>query len=488
MSLWYNGSVEESLLFVVVGGVLALSVVVALVASNAGVPALVAFLGFGMLLGVDGPGHIDFSDVELAQFVGTIGLAAILFEGGLSTSLRRLREAVIPAALLSTVGVAVTALLTGVAAQMIFKLPMLEALLLGSVVASTDAAAVFATFRVSHIRRRLARILEAESGGNDPTAIALTIGIISWIQQPTYNLGSLVILLMQQLGIGLLVGLLLGKLAMHIFARLPHSIGAFAPVASVAAALLSFGIAALLGGSGFLAVYIVGLAIGSTPSRYRGPLTLFHEGLAFLAQVSMFIIMGLFVVPHELLSVALPSIALTLALVLIVRPVAVWLSVPFGKLSNRERAFLGWAGLRGAVPIVLGMYVLSAGLPHGQIIFNAVFFVVLVSALLQGTTLNLMAKWLGVLDKLPTDKTAHHKDSIEKIYFHVAPQHSISSAAIREVGLPSRAHIIEIKRRSKLIEVTADTVIRPRDRLCIEAPYSIHPEVEDVFMRWRRRV
>lgn len=479
---------DESLIFLVIGGVLALSVVVALVASNVGVPALVAFLAFGMLLGVDGPGHIGFEDVELAQFVGTIGLAAILFEGGLSTSLRRLREAAIPAALLSTAGVAVTAVLTSIAAHLLFSLPWLESLLLGSVVASTDAAAVFATFRTSHVRRRLARILEAESGGNDPMAIALTIGIISWIQQPTYHLGNLVMLLVQQLGIGLLVGVLLGKLAMYIFARLPHSIGAFAPVASVAAALLSFGAAEIGGGSGFLAVYIVGLAIGSTPSRYRGPLTMFHEGLAFLAQVAMFVIMGLFVVPHELLSLAVQGIVLTLVLAVIVRPIAVWVSVPLGNLTSRERAFLGWAGLRGSLPIVLGMYVLSAGIPHGQMIFNVVFFVVLVSALVQGSTLNWVAARLGVLDKLPTDKTRYQKDSIEKIYFHVAPQHSIASAEVREVGLPPRAHIIEIKRRSKFVNVSDSTIIRSRDRLCIEAPYSIHPEIEDVFMRWRRRV
>ena len=479
---------EESLLFVIVGGVLAISVVVALVASNAGVPALVAFLGFGMLLGVDGPGHIGFSDIELAQFVGTIGLAAILFEGGLSTSLRRLREAAIPAALLSTIGVAVTAILTGIAAHFLFNLPWLESMLLGSVVASTDAAAVFATFRTSHVRRRLARILEAESGGNDPMAIALTIGIISWIQQPTYHFGDLVLLLVQQLGIGLIVGLLLGKLAMYIFARLPHSIGAFAPVASVAAALLSFGVAEFGGGSGFLSVYIVGLAIGSTPSRYRGPLTMFHEGLAFLAQVAMFVIMGLFVIPHSLLALAVPGILLTLVLAVIVRPLAVWISIPFGNLTGNERAFLGWAGLRGSLPIVLGMYVLSSGVPYGQMIFNTVFFVVLTSALVQGTTLNWVASRLGVLDKLPHDKGTRQRDTLEKIYFHVAYQHSIASAAVREVGLPPRAHIIEIKRRSKLIEVTEDTVIRPRDRLCVEAPYSIHPEIEDVFMRWRRRV
>lgn len=476
---------SESLLFLVVGGVLAISVVVALVAANANVPALVAFLGLGMLLGSEGIGHIHFSNVELARFVGTIGLIAILYEGGLSTSRRRLREAFAPALLLSTVGVFVTAILVGIAAHLLFGLPWAFSMLLGAVVSSTDAAAVFATLRFTEIRRRLARILEAESGLNDPTAIALTIGFITWVQFPEYNQINLTLLLAQQLGIGLVVGLVLGRAAMYIFSRLPQSIGAFSPVVSVAVALLSFGAAGVLGGSGFLSVYLVGLAIGSTPSRYRGPLTMFHEGVAFLAQVSMFVIMGLFVVPHELWAIALPSVLLAVLLVFI-RPIAVWASLPFGRFSRRERALLGWAGLRGAVPIVLGLYVLSSEIPHAQIIFNAVFFVVVVSALIQGTTLNWVARKLDLLDKLPEEEKP--SDGLEKIFFQVAPRHSIAGAHVYEVGLPSRAKIIEIKRRSRNIKVAKETIIKAGDRLCVEAPYSIHPEIEDVFMRWRRRV
>ncbi len=479
---------NESLIFLVVGGVLAISIVVALIAANANVPALVAFLAFGMLLGSEGIGGIQFSDFELAKVIGTLGLVAILFEGGLSTSRRRLREAFVPAMLLSTIGVFVTAILMGVAAHYIFGLPWAFALLLAAVVSSTDAAAVFATLRFTKIRRRLARILEAESGLNDPMAIALTIGFITWIQQPEYNQLNLAALLAQQLGIGLVVGLILGKLASYIFARLPHSIGAFSPVASVAMALLSFGVAGVIGGSGFLAVYIVGLAIGSTPSRYRGPLTMFHEGLAFLAQVSMFVILGLLVVPHELLAVALPSILLALILVFVVRPLSVWVSIPFGPLQNREKALLGWAGLRGAVPIVLATYAVSADIPHSHLIFNAVFFVVVVSTLIQGTTLNWVAKRLGVIDVLPPDIQEPHAESIEKIYFHVAPQHAIAGAMVREVGLLPKAHITDIKRRGKYVKVEKNTMIKSGDRLCVEAPYSIHPEIEDVFMRWRRRV
>lgn len=480
--------VDEGLIFLLVGAVLAGSILIALIASHMGVPSLVAFLGLGMLLGSDGFG-LAFDDVELARMVGTVGLAAILFEGGLSTSWRRLREAALPAVLLSTFGVAITAVLTGVAAHALFDLPWLQSLLLGAVVSSTDAAAVFATLRFTRIRRRLARILEAETGGNDPTAIALTIGFISWIQSPAYNLGDMALLLVHQLGVGLVVGVVLGLAARWIFGNLPHSIGAFAPVASVAAAALSFGVAASVGASGFLAVYLVGLAIGSTPSRYRSQLTTFHEGLAFLAQVVMFVILGLFVFPHQLTAVAGASIILALLLVLAVRPLAVWLSLPLGRLNNRDRALLGWAGLRGAVPIVLGTFVLSAHVPHGELIFNAVFFVVLVSALIQGTTLNWVAARLGVVDTLPTVALPDAvRDALEKIKFTVTAQDAIAGVAVREVGLPAKAGIAVILRGKRRIEPTGKTVIQAGDRLVVSAPQSLHPEVEDVFTRWHRRV
>ena len=280
-----------------------------------------------------------------------VGLALILYEGGLQTSWRRLRQVAVPAALLSTVGVVVSALLTGVAAYWLFDLSWLESVLLGAVVASTDAAAVFATLRFTHIRRRLARTLEAESGGNDPMAIALTLGLIAWIERPdSYGITDLSLLIVQQIGLGLLVGVALGAAAIWVFGRLPHSIGAFAPVASVAAGALSFGAADVIGGSGFLAVYLVGLAVGSTPSRYRRQLVAFHEGLAFLAQVAIFIVLGLLVFPSELLDVALPGVALALLLMLVIRPAAVWASTALQRLHRARAAAarLGRAARGGA--------------------------------------------------------------------------------------------------------------------------------------------
>ena len=479
-------------MLLLVGAVLAGSIAVAFGAARVGVPSLVAFLALGMLLGSDGPGGIEFDDAELARKVGIVGLAAILYEGGLSTSWRRLRAVAVPAALLSTVGVVVTAVLTGAAAYLLFDLSWLGSVLLGAVVASTDAAAVFATLRYTHIRRRLARTLEAETGLNDPVAIALTIGLIDWIQKPSFGFPDLLLLVVRQLALGLLTGVVLGALAMWVFARLPQSIAAFVPVASVAAAALSFGAADVIGGSGFLAVYLVGLAVGSTPSRYRRQLVAFHEGLAFLAQVAMFVVLGLLVFPSDLPAVALPGLALAGLLVVVIRPVAVWVSTAFSSFTTRERALLGWAGLRGAVPIVLATFVLSSGLGKAETIFNAVFFVVVVSALVQGTTLEWIAARLGLVDPRPTviapPLEVDALGSLELVEFDVAGDHAIAGAEVRELGLPRSALIAVVARHGDTIPPRGTMVIESGDRLFVLAPRATRAALEDVFSRWRRRV
>ncbi len=479
-------------MLLVVGAILAGSILVALGAARVGVPSLVAFLVLGMLLGSDGPGGIEFDDAELAQTVGVAGLAAILFEGGLSTSWRRLRRVAVPATLLATVGVVASTVLTGVAAYYLFDLSWLESVLLGAVVASTDAAAVFATLRFTHIRRRLARTLEAETGLNDPVAIALTIGLIAWIEEPDLGFPDLVVSVVQQLGIGLAIGVALAVLALWIFARLPHSIGSFAPVASVAAGALSFGVADVAGGSGFLAVYLVGLAVGSTPSRHRRQLVAFHEGLAFLAQVTMFVVLGLLVFPKDLPEVALAGLALAGLLMVVIRPVAVWLSTALNSFTARERLLLGWAGLRGAVPIVLATFVLSSDVEHAETMFNAVFFVVVVSALVQGTTLEWVAERLGLVDPRPAVTAAPLEvdalGSLELVEFDVAGDHAIAGAAVRELGLPRSALIALVARRGHTIPPRGSTVLEPGDRLFVLAPRTTRPELEDVFSRWRRRV
>jgi potassium/hydrogen antiporter len=485
--------VDEGLLLLLIGAVLAASILVALGATRAGFPVLVAFLALGMLLGSDGPGGIEFDDAKLAREVGIIGLAAILYEGGLQTSWRRLREVVLAASLLSTIGVVVSALLTGVAAYWLFDLTWLESVLLGAVVASTDAAAVFATLRFTHIRRRLARTLEAESGGNDPMAIALTLGLIAWIERPEdYGLDDLLLLVVQQIGLGLLVGVALGGVATWVFSRIPPSIGAFAPVASVAAACLSFGAADVIGGSGFLAVYLVGLAVGSTPSRHRRQLVAFHEGLAFLAQVALFVVLGLLVFPSELRDVALPGLALALLLMLVIRPAAVWASTAFTSFTNRDRTLLGWAGLRGAVPIVLATFALSSDVPERNTIFNAVFFVVVVSTIVQGRTLEWLAGRLGLLSHAPHPPEAPLEvgplSKLELVDFAVAPDHAINGAAVRELGLPRSALVAVINRGDDTIPPRGSTVVLAGDRLFVLVPRTMRADLEDVFSRWRRLV
>jgi cell volume regulation protein A len=479
-------------MLLVVGAILAGSILVALGAARVGVPSLVAFLALGMLLGSDGPGGIEFDDAELARTVGVAGLAAILFEGGLSTSWRRLRQVAVPATLLATVGVVASTVLTGVAAYYLFDLSFLESVLLGAVVASTDAAAVFATLRYTHIRRRLARTLEAETGLNDPVAIALTIGLIAWIEDPDLAFSDLVVSVVQQLGIGLVIGIGLAVVAVWVFARLPHSIGSFAPVASVAAGALSFGVADVAGGSGFLAVYLVGLAVGSTPSRHRRQMVAFHEGLAFLAQVTMFVVLGLLVFPRDLPDVALAGLALAVLLMVVIRPVAVWLSTALSSFTARERILLGWAGLRGAVPIVLATFVLSSDVGDAETIFNAVFFVVVVSALVQGTTLERVAERLGLVDPRPEVVAAPLEvdalGSLELVEFDVAGDHAIAGALVRELGLPRSALVALVARGRDTIPPRGSTLIVAGDRLFVLSPRTDRPELEDVFERWRRRV
>ena len=480
-------------MLLLVGAILAGSIVAALGAARTGLPVLVAFLGLGMLLGSDGPGGIKFDDAELAREVGVVGLALILYEGGLQTSWRRLRQVAVPAALLSTVGVVVSALVTGIAAYTLFDLSWLESVLLGAVVSSTDAAAVFATLRFTHIRRTLARTLEAESGGNDPMAIALTLGLIAWIEQPDdYGIDDLLLLVVQQLGLGLVVGVAFGALAAWVFSRIPHSIGAFAPVASLAAAALSFGLADVIGGSGFLAVYLVGLAVGSTPSRYRRQLVSFHEGLAFAAQVALFVVLGLLVFPSDLPDVAVPGLALAAWLMLVARPASVWVSTAFSNFNARERLLLGWAGLRGAVPIVLATFVLSSDVPEKETIFNAVFFVVVVSAVVQGTTLERVASRLGLIAPAPPVHEAPLEvgalSKLELVDFAVAGDHAVNGSAVRELGLPRSALIAVINRGDETIPPRGSTVVEAGDRLFVLIPRSMRADLEDVFARWRRRV
>jgi cell volume regulation protein A len=276
-----------------------------------------------------------------------------------------------------------------------------------------------------------------------------------------------------------------------VFARIPHSIASFVPVASAATAALAFGAADAAHGSGFLSVYLVGLAVGSTPSRYRGQLVTFHEGVAYVAQVALFIVLGLLVFPSDLTHVAWAGFGLAAALMFVARPVAVWASTPFIGFTARERALIGWAGLRGAVPIVLGTFVLSSHLQSAKTIFNAVFFVVLVSVVLQGTTLEWFAKRLGLVGAAPAANPpleVTRTGMLDLEEFRVAADHAIAGAAVREIGLPREALVAVVVRGDDAIPPRGGTRIEAGDVLFVLVPHGKRAEVEDVFERWRRRV
>ena len=392
---------NDEQLILVAGALLAAGILASLLANRVRIPGLALFLGLGMAIGSDGLGWIDFNNYELARTIGIIALALILFDGGLRAGMSEIRPVLGPAVSLATVGTLITAALTGLAAAWLFDLSTLEGLLLGAIVASTDGAAIFALLRGSTLRRRIARTLEGESGFNDPIAVLLVIGFIDWIQQPDYGVADMAWLLARQLGIGLAAGMLVGWLAASGFRRAQLASAGLYPVASLATAALAFGAAGSLHGSGFLAVYIAGLWLGSAPIPARQTVINFHDGIAWVAQIALFVTLGLLVFPGQLDEVAVKGTVLALVLVLVARPVAAAVAtVPF-RFGAAEQAVLGWAGLRGAVPVVLATFPVIDGVPHSLEFFNVVFFAVLVSTLLQGTTFEALAKALGVTTSDP---------------------------------------------------------------------------------------
>ncbi|HET7043386.1 MAG TPA: potassium/proton antiporter [Gaiellaceae bacterium] len=474
------------------GGILLLAVAAAVLTRRLRFPLLITFLGLGMLLGSEGLGGIYFDNAHLARSIGVVGLIAILFEGGLTTDWRDVKPLLGPAFLLSTVGVLVTAGITAIAAQLVFDFSWTQALLLGSVVGSTDAAAVFATLRFTRLRRRLATVLAAESGANDPMAVALTLGFIAWITTRGYGGQDIAVLLLRQLGLGLVIGIGLGFIATRLLPRVPVELAPFAPVASIGIAAVAYGVPAVVDASGFLSVYVVALWLGNTPMPLRRTIASFHEGVAFLAQVVLFVVLGLLVFPSALGPVALSSLAVTAVLVLVARPLAVLISTaPFG-FGLRGLAFLSWAGLRGAVPIVLATFALSEGVDGSSTIFNAVFFVVLVSTIVQGTTLEPLAHRLG----LATEARHYYQPPVEVgavralggdiVEYEVAQSDAIVGAHVRELGLPRTAIVMLIVRGESGLPPRGSTLVESGDRLYVLVRGESRAEVEALLELWER--
>ena len=383
-------------LILVAGALMIAGLAASLAADRLRVPGLVLFLGLGMAIGSDGTGWIDFSDYELARTIGVIALALILFEGGLTTSFREIRSVAVPALSLAFLGTLLTAVIAGVAATWLFNLSLLEGLLIGSIVSATDGAAIFALLRGSNLDRRVGLTLEGESGFNDPLSVLLVIGLIDWIQKPDFGAPEMLLLLLRELGIGLVVGLAVGWLALKGLRRARLRSEAAYPIATLSVAALAYGGAAALHGSGFLSVYLVGLALGSAPIPAERAVSIFHQGLAGLAQVTMFLVLGLLVFPTQLWGVALEGTVLALVLMFIARPVATFAATAVTGFDVRERVVLAWAGLRGAVPVVLATFPVIAAVSQSLEFFNIVFFAVLLSTLLQGATFEPLANRLGV--------------------------------------------------------------------------------------------
>ena len=387
---------SDGQLILVAGALLVAGLVASVVAVRVRIPSLVLFLAIGMIVGSDGLGWIAFDDYRLARTIGVIALALILFDGGLTSGLLHLRPVLAPATALATVGTLITAVVVGLTAAALFGFSTEEGLLLGAILSSTDGAAIFGLLRGSTLSRKLASTLEGESGLNDPVAVLLVIGFIDLLTHPGYSAANLLVLFVRELGIGLVVGLAVGAVAVQALKRANLATPGLYPVASLTVAALAYGGADTLHGSGFLAVYLAGLAIGSATIPAERTIVSFHQGLAWLAQVAMFLTLGLLVFPGQLPDVAVKGTVLAAVLVLVARPIAVAVAtLPFA-YTWRERSILGWAGLRGAVPVVLATFPVIEHVPRSLQFFNIVFFAVLLSTIVQGSTFEPIARRLGV--------------------------------------------------------------------------------------------
>jgi cell volume regulation protein A len=474
------------------------SIFTSLAAFRFGAPLLLVFLFVGLVAGEDGLG-LQFDDAGSAYFVGSLALAIILFDSGFGTPIRSFRQSAGPAITLATVGVILTAALVGMAAHFLLGLGLLQSLLLGAIVGSTDAAAVFFLLRIGRItvRERVRSTLEVESGSNDPMAIFLTLLLVEMIAAgATYPDAGAIVGFVQQMGLGLVLGLGGGLLIATIVNRIDLE-GALYPIVVLGAACFLFAFTGILGGSGFLAVYVAGLVAGNRRLRGADGLRRFLGGMTWLAQIVMFVLLGLYATPSEFLAAAPGALLIALLLILVARPIAVWLCLlPFG-FRYREQVFVGWVGLRGAVSILLAILPVIAGLPNGQLYFNTVFIVVLVSLVVQGWTIRPMARWLGLivpptvgpLDRVELELpgTAHH----ELVVYKVAegspvtrgarlPRWSRPSLIIRDGQSMKYQQVRQLQPGDNVYVFTAPRFVRLLDRL-FAGPTAVAPDDRDFF-------
>jgi cell volume regulation protein A len=476
---------------ILIGGLLlGTGIAAAMIADRLRVPGLILFLALGMLIGSEGVGGVQFDDAELTRTLGTIGLVLILFEGGLTAGWREIRPVIGTAISLATVGTLLTAGVAGVAAMLLFDLGLLESLIIGAAVAATDSAAIFAVLRGSTLRKRLARSLEGESGMNDPIALLLVTGFITWIEEPGYGALDMAGEFVIEIAVGTAIGIGVGFVARAAFRNLDYPTPGLYPVASIATVGLSYGIAEVAHGSGFLAVYLSGLVLGTGLLPARQTITAFHQGLSWVSQISLFFLLGLLVYPSELADVALEGIVLALVVMLVARPIATLVATQVAPFRFRERMMLSWAGMRGAVPIWLATFPVVAGIQGSDLTFDVIFFVVVLSTLVQGMTFEPLADRLGLTTNEPALTTSLVETGMiqelggDTFAYKVDHDAAAVGHQIKELGLPRDALVSLIVRDSAALPPRGSTVIEAGDELHFLIRREARSQIGELTRRW----